>query len=141
MKNSVLFTLRVWLTAAVSILIITWITDLIKPALAEKGFTDEVIGRAVSVLLLSVGYAIPFFLSVLLVKSLGLNTVFSKLILIGITIFISWLPIVILKRVTEDLETISWGYAKEVFLYTILNCVWITVYKINIPIVNVDNSN
>ncbi len=129
-KAALIYSLKVWLTGTLLALISSWIADAIIPYPHQNYFYEDVLERSIEVITFSLAFAIPFFVCVWFIIRLNWHVSLLKLLLSWISLFLGWLPIMVMVIVSDDLDPLSPDYIKKVFLYLLLNCACIWSYRL-----------
>src|SRR5665213_1170890 len=118
MKQALKYSLRVWLTAVIAVLAITWITDIVAPYAISDYLYNGFFGRITEILLFTLAFAIPFFLCVRFLFVFQQKTSSVKAILSFATLALGWLPVVALTILID--EPVSIGYKLGTIVYICL---------------------
>jgi len=125
-RKAFIYSLKVWLTGAFLMLVYTWVMDSIYHPTYHNYFLYNVCIRSAGVVLLTLAFAIPFYICVLLVIRLDWDVSLLKLLLSAISFILGWLPVMAFVILTDNLDRISPGREKQVLVYLFLNfvCIW-----------------
>jgi len=127
MKQTLIYSLKIWLTGVTAALTLTWIADSVSPYVLSDYIYNGFIGRIAEVFIFSLAYAVPFFIATRILSLFDLKIKSVKLILTVFTFIAGWLPVMALTSIID--EPISLGYIVGALVYILLNCFCIWFYK------------
>jgi hypothetical protein len=130
MKHALIYSLKLWLTSVVICLILSWINDWIWPQMYSIDLRTAVFERTVALLILSLAYIIPLFFGIAMMLATDWKQIMIKCVLIFITPFLSWLPIMVLTIATDDIEPLTHTFKIKTLVYIIINCLCVLLYKL-----------
>ena len=128
MKHALIYSLKVWLTSVILVLVITWIADFISPYAFSEYLFSGFFGRIAEILVFTLAYAIPFFLCTSILLNFNQKLISVKVILAFATLVLGCLPIIALTTLID--EPISIGYMLGMLVYILLNCICLYFYNL-----------
>ena len=139
MKQTLIYSLKVWITGVVMTLMITWTTDIVAPYSFSEYLYNGFFGRIIEILLLSLAYVVPFCLCVMVLFTFDLKASSIKVMLTFLTLVLGWLPVITLTMIID--EPVSSGFKLEAVVYIFLNCLCIYFYKLKPVFSNSESKN
>lgn len=126
-----IFTLKVWLTGMSLAFIGMCEVDQYSGLAREDHYYAQLLLTVIKMTILSIGFALPFFLCVWVLLTMHWSTVTLKSVLSVLTFFLGWLPFMFLAIVSENFEPFSYKLKRSIIVYILLNCGCLWFYKFN----------
>ncbi|MDB5142019.1 MAG: hypothetical protein JWQ66_732 [Mucilaginibacter sp.] len=139
MKQTLIYSLKVWITGVIIALILTWVADIVAPYAFSEYLYSGFFGRIAEVFLFSLAYAIPFGVLVRVLLTFSWKITSIKVILTFLTLILGWLPVIALTAIID--EPVSAGYTLGALVYVFLNCICIYLYRLKPGISNSEIRN
>ena len=130
MEQALIFTLKVWLTAMCLAFAGMWETHLYTGFVHEDHYYYMIAGTIIKLSILSLAYAVPFFLCVWVLLTMQWTTATLKSVLTVLTFGIGWWPFMFLVILSARMEPFSYEVKRSIIVYILLNCVCIWFYKL-----------
>ena len=130
MKQALIYSLKVWLTAMCLAFIGMWETNVYTGFAHEDHYYAVILGTILNLSPLSLAFALPFFLSVWVLLTMQWTTVTRKSLLTALTFVFGWWPFMFLVILNARTEPFSYEVKRSILVYILLNCASIWFYKL-----------
>ena len=130
MKQALIYSLKVWLTGDLLAFTVPCAYIVIRGIHLDMPLI-VLIEFSLSMILLSLAFAVPFCVCVMLVVKLTWHNSLKKLLLSFISFPLGWLPIMIFVIGADNLDRLSTDRLRDVFVYIFCNFIAIWVYKLD----------
>jgi hypothetical protein len=130
MKQALIFTLKVWPTAMCLAFIGMWETHVYTGLVHEDYYFAMILGTTIKLSIISLAFAIPFFLTVCVLLTMQWTKVTLKSVLSVLTFGLGWLPFIFFIILAGYSKPFSYEVKRSIIVYILLNCACIWFYKL-----------